>query len=269
MNMWKWGTGLLLAMSLLFGATGCAVSQNDIHGFNLVSVEEEKQLGAKFAVEIEKKYPPVRDPEVQGYVNKVGKQLLTGAREVAFDYTFTAVHDDSVNAFAIPGGHLYVHTGLLKVVRTEGELAGVMAHEISHAVARHGTQQLTQQYGYSLVVQLLLGSNPNLLAQIAASLAGQAGMQAYSRGMENQADYLGVETMAKAGYNPDGMLTFFTKLESMEGRNPGQLAQFFSSHPLTSERVQQVKAEIDKLPPQKYPYGADSTELKRIQAKLR
>jgi predicted Zn-dependent protease len=256
-------------MSLLSGVAGCAVSQNDIHGFNLVSVEEEKQLGAKLAVEVEKKYPPVRDPEVQGYANKIGKRLLSGAREVSFDYTFMVVHDDSVNAFAIPGGHLYVHTGLLKAVRTEGELAGVMAHEISHAVARHGTQQLTQQYGYSLVVQLLVGNNPSLLTQVAAALAGQAGMQAYSRSMESQADYLGGETMAKAGYNPDGMLTFFTKLETMEGRNPGQLAQFFSSHPLTSERVQQVKADIAMLPPQKYPYGADTADLKRVQAKLR
>ena len=188
----------LLAVGCL---AGCAVNQSDIRGFNLISIDEEKQLGDKFAVEVEKQHKVVADAEVNRYVDKVGRRLLTGAREVSFTYVFKVVQDPSVNAFAIPGGHIYVNAGLIKAAQNEDELAGVMAHEINHAVARHGTRQLTQQYGYSLVVQLLLGENPNLLAQLTASMFGQFGGMAYSRGMESQADYLGVPV--EGPYKPE------------------------------------------------------------------
>ncbi|KAF0221189.1 MAG: peptidase M48 [Geobacteraceae bacterium] len=262
----------LLLPFILFLAglgSGCAVNQTAISGFNLISVEDEKQLGAKFALEIEKQYTVVNDPELQGYVDRLGKRLLAGAREVEFDYTFKAVKDDSVNAFAIPGGHIYVNTGLIKTAQNETELAGVMAHEINHAVARHGTRQLTQQYGYALLLQLVLGDNPSLVAQLAASMFGKAGFMAYSRGMETQADYLGVETMYRTGYNPEGMLTFFEKLDSMHKESPGGLTQFFSSHPLTGERIQRVKEEIAKLPPRSYQFSGDNSEFRKIQGRLR
>jgi predicted Zn-dependent protease len=233
-------------------ATGCAVNQGDIRGFNLISVEEEKQLGAKFAVEIEKQHQVVNDPELQSYVNRIGNRLLTGVRQKDFDYSFKVVKDDTVNAFAIPSGRVYVHTGLLKASSSETEVAAVLAHEINHAVARHGTRQLTQQYGYSIVLQMLLGQNPNMLAQLAASLFGQAGMMSYSRSMENQADSLGVETMYKSGYNPEGMVTFFGKLQSMEKKAPSTISKYFSSHPLTSDRIASVKQEIAKLPPRSW-----------------
>ncbi len=257
---------LLLLASLL---TGCSVNMTDIQGINLISVDEEKELGIKFTAEIEKQRQVVTDPEVNGYVDRVGKRLLAGARDVPFPFTFKVIKDDSVNAFAVPGGHIYVHSGLIKAAASEDELAGVMAHEINHGVARHGTRQMTQQYGYSLVLQLLLGQNPGQLSQLAASLFGQAGSMAYSRGMENQADYLGVETMARAGYNPNGMLTFFTKLDSMQAQQPSQLVQFFSSHPLTAERVERVKTAMGQLPPMKYSGPADKKEFDRVKAKVK
>lgn len=262
---------LLLPFVLLLAGlgSGCAVNQADIRGYNLISIEDEKQLGVKFATEIEKQYTVVNDPELQGYVDRLGKRLLTGAREVSFDYTFKAVKDDSVNAFAIPGGHIYVNTGLIKTAQSETELAGVMAHEINHAVARHGTRQLTQQFGYSLLLQLVLGDNPNLLSQLAASMFGKAGFMAYGRGMESQADYLGVETMYRSGYNPDGMLTFFAKLDAIHQESPGRLAQFFSSHPLTGERIRRVREEIAKLPQRSYPFTGDNGEFRKIQGRVR
>ena len=156
---------------------------------------------------------------------------------------------------------------LVKIVHDE--LAAVMAHEINHAVARHGTRQMTQEYGYGLVVQLLLGENPNLLAQLATSLFGKAGTMTYSRSMENQADYLGAETMYKAGYNPEGMVTFFAKLNSMEKESPGKLALFFSSHPLTTERIQLVKNEIATFQPKAYPLSVDNSEFRKIQATVK
>lgn len=262
---------LLLPIVLMLAGlgSGCAVNQADIRGFNLISIEDEKQLGDKFAVEVEKQYAVVNDPQLQGYVEKIGRRLLTGAREVDFNYTFKVVKDDSVNAFAIPGGHVYVNTGLIKAAQNETELAGVMAHEINHAVARHGTRQLTQQYGYSLILQLVLGQNSNLMAQLAASLFGKAGFMAYSRGMESQADYLGVETMYRTGYNPEGMLTFFEKLDAMHSESPARLAQFFSSHPLTGERIARVREEMAKLPPRSYPFPGDNREFKAMQGRAR
>jgi len=114
---------------------------------------------------------------------------------------------------------------------------------------------------------LVLGQNPNVLAQLAASLFGQAGTMTYSRSMESQADYLGVQTMYRAGYNPNGMTTFLGKLETMKKSNPGSLAQFFSTHPMTSDRIQSVKRDIAQLPAKVY--QEDNTELIRIKAKLR
>lgn len=259
---------LLMPVVLLSGLTsGCAVQKENIRGFNLISIQEEKQLGDQFAAEVEKQFKLVNDPEIQGYVDQMGKRLLTGAREIDFDYTFKVVKDDSVNAFAVPGGHIYIHTGLIKAARNEDELAGVVAHEINHIVARHGTRQLTQRYGYGLLMQLILGKDPNMLASLAASLFGQAGGLAYSRSMESQADYLGVETMHKAGYNPQGMLSFFEKLDSMGKENPGRLTQFFSSHPLTSDRIKEVNDAISKLPPAAYTAG-NSAAFAKIKKKV-
>jgi len=258
---------LLVMLASLGFASGCAFNQSDIGGFNIISIDQEVELGNKFAGEVEKQSKVVSDPEVQSYVDGIGRRLLTGARAVEFAYTFKVVKDDSVNAFAIPGGHVYVNSGLIKAAASETELAAVMAHEINHAVARHGTRQLTQQYGYSLIVQLLLGQDPNLLAQLATSLFGKAGFMAYSRGMENQADFLGAETMYKAGYNPEGMLTFFSKLDAMQKQSPSKLAQFFSSHPLTGERVRQVREEIAQLPPKSFK-ADDSASFQRIRARV-
>lgn len=249
---------ILMTVSLI---SGCATS-GGLGGFNLVSVEEEKQLGDKFAVEIEKQHKVVTDPEVQEYINRVGKRLLTGVRQVDFPYSFKVVDDKSINAFAAPGGHTYVHTGLIKAADSESELAAVMAHEINHVVARHSTRQMTQQYGYQLVTSILLG-NQGPLTQIAAELAGTAGQMYYSRDMEHQADVLGVETMYKAGYNPQAMVTFFRKLEAQGQRDPGKIAQFFSSHPLTKDRIENIQSEISKLPPKSYSEsGADFNRIK-------
>lgn len=257
---------LILLTSLTLG--GCAMNSQDIRGFNIISIEEEKGLGAKFAVEVEKQHKMLNDPEVDGYLERMGQRLLTGVREVDFAYSFKAVQDSAVNAFAVPGGHVYIHTGLIKSAKNEHELAGVVAHEINHVVARHGTRQMTQQYGYALVLQMVLGDNPGLLTQIASSLFGQAGSMAYSRGMETQADVLAVETMAKAGYDPNGMTSFLSTLKGMQQESPGQLAKFFSSHPDTGDRVQQVKTEIAKLPPN-FAVKSSDPEFRRIQARVR
>ncbi len=267
--MKKWFAYITLLLTTTYIQSGCAVNQGDIHGINLISIEQEKQLGDKFVSEIEQQHKVYNDVETTAYVERVGRRLLANAREVPFQFTFKVVTDESVNAFAVPGGHLYVHTGLIKAAGSEDELAAVMAHEINHGVARHGTRQMTQQYGYNLVLQLLLGDNPGMLTQLATSLFGTAGSMAYSRGMENQADYLGVETMAKSGYDPNAMVTFFTKLDAISGQKSNQVAQFFSSHPLTSERLTNVKNAIAQLPPLKYNGTQDRKEFSRIKSRIK
>lgn len=258
--------GSLLFIGVLFSG-GCAFNQYDTTGFNLISVADEKQLGDRFAGEIEKKYVVVPDPEVQAYVDRLGRRLLSGVRKVEFPYTFKVVKDDSVNAFAIPGGHTYIHTGLIKRADNETELAAVLAHEINHVVARHGTRQMTQDYGYGLLLQLVLGQNSNMLAKLTADLFGKAGSMAYSRGMENQADILAVETLYRTGYNPNGIITFFRKLETPGQQKTGQLASFFSTHPMTADRIQSVTSEIAKFPSKQFT-GEDSKSFQRVKIKL-
>ena len=256
----------LPVLTLVALMSGCAVNQSAVGGFNLISVPEEKELGAKFAQEIEKQHKVVQDPQVQSYIDGVGKRLLTGVRKEEFPYSFKVVQDESINAFAVPGGYTYVNTGLIKAAESEAELAAVMAHEINHVVARHSTRQMTQQYGYNLIAGLLLG-NQGELSKLAADLFGKAGGLYYSREMETQADILGVETMHKAGYNPQGMVTFFKKLAAVGGGDPGKIANFFSSHPGTQERINDIQREIAKLPAKNY--LPDTTPgFKQVKAKV-
>jgi beta-barrel assembly-enhancing protease len=255
---------VLMSLSLL---SGCATSNpSKIGGFDLVSIDEEKQLGDKLAVEVEKQYKVVKDPEVQAYIDQVGKRLLTGVQKVQFPFTFQVVEDPSINAFAIPGGHTYVNTGLIKAAASETELAAVMAHEINHVVARHSTKQMTKQYGYQFVAGLLLGNQAGL-SKIAADMFGKAGLLYYSREMEAQADYLGVQTMYNAGYNPEGMVSFFRKLEAEGKENPSKLAAFLSSHPQTPDRINNIQAEIAKLPPKNFQGGSEA-EFQKVKAKV-
>lgn len=255
---------MLICVSLI---SGCAVNKSAVGGFNLISVDEEKQLGDKFSVEVEKQHKVANDPEVQAYIDRVGKRLLTGVEKVEFPYTFKVVQDSSINAFAVPGGHTYVNTGLIKAAESETELAAVMAHEINHVVARHSTKQMTQQYGYTMLASLLLGSQGDI-AKMAADLFGKAGGLYYSREMESQADFLGVETMYKAGYNPQGMVTFFRKLEAEGQKDPGKIAQFFSTHPATPERIASIQQEIAKLPPKSYAPDS-SPEFSSVKSKVK
>lgn len=254
---------ILITVSLV---SGCATGKSAVGGFNLISVSEEKQLGEKFATEIEKQHKVVTDPEVQAFINRVGKRLLTGVQKVEFPYTFKVVEDKSINAFAVPGGYTYINTGLIKAADSETELASVMAHEINHVVARHSTRQMTQRYGYSLVTGLLLGSQGEI-AKLAADLFGTAGLLYYSRDMESEADYLGVETMYKAGYNPQGMVTFFQKLAAVGRQEPSKIATFFSTHPQTPDRIKDIQAEIAKYPPKSW-LPESTEEFRRVKSKL-
>ena len=182
-------------------------------------------------------------------------------------WEFHIVAGPEINAFNIPGGHVYVYTGLIQATDNVSELAGVMAHEISHGVARHGTEQLSKAYGFQVVAGLALGANPPIYQQLVAQIVGAGTFAAFGRDAEREADRLGVFTMHAAGYDPHGMVTMFQELLSRRDNQPGAVSQFFSSHPLTEDRITDVRAMIAELPPRSNLITRDA-ELSRIQQRL-
>ena len=213
----------------------------------LVSDDQEAQLGAQVKQELDKqgtKY--IQDPEVVNYVQGVAKKIFVSAdtdRPGVKWQVFVIDDPKQVNAFATPGGYLYVYTGLLMAADNEAQLAGVWGHEAGHVVARHSAQQMVNQMGMQTVIEIALGQNPNQLAQVAANLAANGALLAYSREDETQADEYGARYSAQAGYDPHGIIQFFEKLKTMEGNQPA-FAKYLSDHPATADRITHLQQYI-------------------------
>jgi predicted Zn-dependent protease len=227
-----------------------------------LSVEEEKAYGAQYQAQLRKQLVFVRDPVLVNYVRQFGSQLASAARPSPFEFRFYLIEDETLNAFAIPGGAMYVNSGLLLGVSNGAELAGVMSHEMGHVTARHMAKLVNKEKGTSFVATIfafavaILTGNPYLgnLGGAAGSIAGQAFLTTFTRDAEREADALAIETMTNAGWNPEGMVTMFETLKK-EGAGGGGGPQFLSSHPATDERIQNVRAEILKYP------GSDKLKL--------
>ncbi len=226
---------------------GCASGGGG--GFNLMSVEEEWNLGRQLEADIAKQMPVVSDSAANAYINKLGKQLVaaSGNELAQLPWSFHVVDSPEVNAFNIPGGHVYVTTGLIGAADNASELAGVMGHEIAHGMERHATENMTKAYGLNIVAALLLGQNPAAYQQILAQIVGGGAMARFGREAERESDILGTRYMARAGYNPEGMVTMFEELLRRQQRQPGTVEKFFSTHPLTEDRIAAVRNEIQKL----------------------
>lgn len=237
-----------LLLPLIALAAGCATSGVNRGDVNLVSLEEEWQLGQQLERDIAAELPLIRDQAALAYVNEMGQRIVSETELGNLPWKIHIVDDPSINAFNIPGGHVYVHTGLIEQSANASELAGVMAHEIAHGVARHGTERLTKSYGLSVVAGLLLGNDPAVYQQILAQIIGTGAIAKFSRDDEREADDLGVRYMYEARYNPQGMVSMFRTLLNERERRPSSLEQFFSTHPLSEERIENVQARIDRLP---------------------
>lgn len=239
-------------------------------GWNLFSVQQDVQLGKEASVEMEKQMTVARNREVDDYLNTLQRKLQRssfartlnrdGSRGDLFPFTIHAVADKKINAFSLPGGPVYVNTGVFEAADNEAQLAGVMSHEMSHIVLRHGTKQLTAQ---NLVqIPLVLASALTghslwgQLAQIGIGLGANSVLLKFSRTDEAQADYNGTEMMADAGYNPVELGRFFEKLEKQSGRG-GAIEQFLSDHPDPGNRVAAIEDEIRQMP--RRPYVEDQT----------
>jgi len=226
---------------------GCATLEGG-EGINLLSTEQERALGAKVSKEIEQQEKVLADPVIQDYVREIGERLTAQVGRTEVSYQFKVIDaPDTVNAFALPGGYMYVYTGLLKLCDTEAQLASVMGHEIAHVAAHHHGEAMTRAYGYQMVVDTLLGNNQRQLVQMAAGLAGTTGTLYFSRQSEREADVLGMRYLVQAGYPPNAMVRFMEKMMEASG-GESQPPVFLSSHPATQERIQSLRQQAAQYP---------------------
>jgi hypothetical protein len=238
----------------VFCLVGFAQPREVKTGWNLFSKEQDVQLGREAAAQLERQAPIVNDRTLNDLVNRIGKRLVSTGEAGDYPYTFKVVNDQNINAFALPGGPTYIHTGLIRAAENEAQLAGVMAHEIAHVRMRHGTEQASKQNLIQLPAMIaggLIGGGSLLgqLAQLGIGIGANSVLLKYSRDAEVEADVVGARMMAKAGYNPMEMARFFEKLEAQGGsRGP----QFLSSHPDPGDRSKIVQNEIRYLPQANY-----------------
>jgi len=204
---------------------------------NLVSTQQEAEISQQLARNIESKTPLVRDPEVGDYVQDLGTRLVGALSRPDFRYQFRVVADRAVNAFGIGGGRIYVNAGLIAVADNEGELAAVLAHEIGHQVRRHVAKQISRQAVFENLARFALGSNSSQWVNLAASLGVTTGEAYFGRAAEREADRVMVDLMPAAGYDPHEALAMFAKLRAIEGRDPGMVAEIFSSHQIGRAHV--------------------------------
>jgi len=242
-------------------------------GFNLFSKDQDVQLGKESAAEVRKQMTVINDTVLTNYVNRVGKRLANSpeARDSGYPFTFEVVADPTINAFALPGGPMFINTGLLKAVDNEAQLAGVMGHEMSHVILRHGTNQASKaqliQLPAVLGSQVAGGSMVGKLAQVGIGLGANSVLLKFSRTAESQADLMGSHLMADAGYDPVQMAKFFETL-SAEGGARGP--QFLSDHPNPDNREQAIEKEVGRLPKKNYNYQTgDFQKMKQIAAKIK
>ena len=246
------------------GLFGCAGRISDI---NIFTDAQEVQLGKQFSGEIEKEMKMYSDPVVTAYIDQLGQHLANHSQRQNITYHFKVVNTEVVNAFAVPGGYLYVNIGLIRAAENESELAGVIGHEIGHVVGKHGVKQMTRQLGLAAVAQLALGEDQNKLKQMVANLAANGVLTKYSRDAEREADIYAVQEMYDAGIDPEGMATFFEKLRNLQKSKPSKLQQLFSTHPPTTERITAVRSQIARLP-RKSNLKKDSQRFHQIKKRL-
>ena len=236
---------------------------------NWYSIESDIKMGKQYSQMVDSSSKFVTDPMVTEYVNRLGQNLVRNS-DAQVPFTFKIIDSDVVNAMSLPGGFVYVDSATILAADGEAELAGVMAHEIAHVCARHATRQLTRsQYANLATIPLIfVGGGIGYAAYEAAGLAIPLTMLSFQRGFEAEADYLGLQYMYKAGYDPQSFVSFFEKLQAMEKKKPGTLSKAFASHPQTPDRIAQSQQEIEKILPMRPEYTVTTSEFDDIKSRL-
>ncbi len=261
-----WGKAFVVAVATATVLPVLAQLPRFRPGFNLFSRDQDIQLGKEAAGEVEKQADLIDNRELTAYITSIGSKLAAQPQADKYPYTFKVVNDKSINAFALPGGPAFVNTGLIAAVDNEAQLAGVLAHEISHVALRHGTNQATKANLIELPALLAskavgTGSMLGQLSQIGIGLGANSVLLKFSRTAESQADLLGAQIAAQAGYNPIEMARFFQKLEAEGG---ARAPQFLSDHPNPGNRMRAIEDEIRYMP--KRNYTTDTGRLPRMKA---
>ena len=236
---------------------------------NWYSLEKEIQMGKELSMQVDSSVKLVKDPVVNEYINRIGQNLVRNS-DAKVPFTIKVIDDDSVNAFALPGGFLYVNSGAILAADEEDELAGVMAHEIAHVAARHATREMTRANWANIatIPLIFVGGGLGYAVRTAASLMLPMTFMKFSRGFESEADHLGIEYMYKAGYDPNGLVSYFEKVQAMEKKRPGALAKAFDSHPQTPDRIAATQHEIATILPARDQYLVDTSEFEDVKARL-
>ena len=239
-----------------------------IGALHLISVNDEIALGRQAQQDVRRQVPEVRDQLVASYVASLGRRLAAQADGPRYPYSFDVANLREINAFALPGGPIWIHRGAIEAAQTESQLAGVLAHEIAHIANRHAASQITKgtvaNVGLGLLGSLLGGGTGAQIAQLGAGVAAQSVMMKFSRDAEREADLKGLAYMKRAGYDPRGMVEFLQVLRARQGRDPHSVQTFFASHPAPGERVSRLQQEANRLAGGR----RDSASFQQVQSRL-
>lgn len=238
-------------------------------GVNFYSVEKEIALGKQLAIEVERQARLLEDPNITEYINRLTQQLVRNS-DVKFPVTVKVIDDDIINAFTLPGGYLFINTGLIRLSESESELASAISHELGHVAARHYTRQASRAgllTGLSVPL-IFLGGIPGMAAREVANIGLPVGMFKFSRDFETEADMLGIQYLYKSGYDPNAAIDMFERVAAAERSHPGAVSQLFNTHPLTTDRITKTQKNIDEILPAKDEYVVNTSEYEEIRARL-
>jgi beta-barrel assembly-enhancing protease len=236
---------------------------------NWYSVEKQVAMGRSYAQQVESQVKMVNDPVVTEYINRLGQNLVRNS-DAQVPFTIKVIDSDVVNAMALPGGFFYVNSGLILAADEEAEVAGVMAHEIAHVAACHAAREMSRANLMQMasIPLIFVGGGIGYAGYEAAGIGGMLGILKFSRGFEAEADYLGIEYMYRAGYDPSAFVSFFEKVQAMEKKKPGTLAKAFDTHPQNADRIAKSQDEIRKILPAKPQYVVTTSEFDDVKSRL-
>ncbi len=242
---------------------------NPGRGVNIYSLQREVELGRQMATEVERQARMLDDPVVAEYVNRLSQNLVRNS-DARVPFTVKVIDSNEVNAFALPGGFLFVNAGLLLRTQSEAELAGVLAHEIAHVAARHATKQATRQEvaNYLSMPLVFAGGWVGYAVRQLVGIAVPMGFMQFTRGMEKQADALGLEYLYRSGYDPLAFVDFFERVATLEKARPGLVARVFSTHPMTAGRIRAAQRMIQRRLEPRPEYVVDTSEFENIRSRL-